>query len=85
MADEDLEQTIIDAANGPAKVTVDGQTVEQPALGDLIEADKHLANKQAAKKAGVGGIKFMKIVPPGDGVMRWSLRKRYNAMYHRML
>lgn len=65
MADENLEQAIIDAATEPAKVSVDGLSVERPALGDLLEADKHLANKRAARGSGLGGLKLVKLVPGG--------------------
>ncbi len=65
MAD-DLSDQIRDAAAGPQQVTVDGQTVQQRPLDELIEADRYLASKTAATKTHQG-LRFAKIVPPGAG------------------
>ena len=59
------EEALREAAEQPAKATVDGQSVEQHPLRDQIEADRYLASKDAARKPGLG-IKFAKIVPPGS-------------------
>ncbi len=59
-----LEQAIRDNAAGPAKAAGDSGSVEQHPLPDQIEADRYLAAKDAAKKAGLG-VKFAKLVPPG--------------------
>jgi hypothetical protein len=59
------DEALREAANQPAKVSVDGQSVEQHPLKDRIEADRYFASKDAAKKPGLG-IKFAKIVPPGS-------------------
>jgi hypothetical protein len=61
---DELEQAIKDNAAGPAKASVDGQTVEQHALRDQIEADRYLAGKEATRKKGLG-IKLVKLEPPG--------------------
>ncbi|MFG0243636.1 MAG: hypothetical protein ACF8R9_12690 [Phycisphaerales bacterium JB054] len=61
---EELEQAIKDNAAGPAKAAVDGQSVEQHALRDQIEADRYLAGKEATRKKGLG-IKLVKLEPPG--------------------
>ena len=63
MAD-DLDDTIRENAEGPAKVTGDVGSVEQHSLGDQIEADRYLNSKQAARKKG-SGLRFSKLVPPG--------------------
>jgi len=63
MVDE-LEQTIRDKAKAPAKATGDSGSVEQHPLRDLIEADRYLNSKKAAKRKGLG-IKVSKLVPPG--------------------
>lgn len=63
MAD-DLSQEIRDAAAGPQQVTVDGQTVQQRPLAELVEADRYLASKTAAAK-NHRGLRFTKLVPPG--------------------
>ena len=59
------EEALREAAKQPAKVSVDGQSVEQHPLRDQIEADRYLASKDAARKPGLP-MKFAKIVPPGS-------------------
>ena len=59
-----LEDKINEVANGPSKASGDAGSVEQQNLKDLIEADKHLANKSAAGRRGLG-IKHVQLVPPG--------------------
>lgn len=63
MADE-LDDTIRKNAEGPAKVAGDAGSVEQHKLSELIEADKFLASKEAAKSKR-RGLAFNKFVPPG--------------------
>lgn len=60
----DFEQKIEEAAQGPASVTADGTTVNARPLTELIEADKYLTAKKAAKKSNLG-IKRIQIVQPG--------------------
>ena len=60
----DLDQAIAENAAGPAKASVDGQSVEQHPLPDVIEADRYRASKKASRKPGLG-IRFAKLVPPG--------------------
>jgi hypothetical protein len=63
MADE-LDDTIRQNAQGPAKASGDAGSVEQHKLDEQIEADRYLASKEAAgqKKR---GLRFNKFVPPG--------------------
>jgi len=63
MAD-DLDQTIRDNADGPAKATGDSGSMEQHKLSEQIAADRYLASKQAAKSKRLG-LRITKIVPPG--------------------
>ena len=63
MAD-DLEQSIRENAQQPAKTSVDSVNVEQHALADQIEADRYLASKQATRSKRLG-LRFTKIIPPG--------------------
>jgi hypothetical protein len=63
MTDE-LEDTIRQNAQGPAKVASDAGTVEQHPLSDQIEADRYLASKEATGKT-KRGLRFNKLVPPG--------------------
>lgn len=60
---EELTERIEVVAEGPASVSVDGQSVSQQSLSELISADKHLAQKQAAARPH-HGMRFTKIVPP---------------------
>jgi hypothetical protein len=63
MADE-LDDTIRQNAQGPAKVTGDAGSVEQHPLPDQIEADRYLASKEAAESK-KRGLRLNKLVPPG--------------------
>ncbi len=60
MADNDLTQTIADAAAAPAKAIGDTGTVELHKLSELIAADQYLAAKNARR-----GFRLSKIVPGG--------------------
>jgi len=61
---EDLEQTIRENAQGPAKAAGDSGSMEQHKLTDQIEADRYLASKTATRGKGLG-IKLTKLIPPG--------------------
>jgi hypothetical protein len=63
MADE-LDDTIRQNAQGPAKAAGDAGSVEQHKLPDQIVADRYLASKEAAKSKR-RGLVFNKLVPPG--------------------
>jgi hypothetical protein len=63
MADN-LEDTIRENAQGPAKAAGDSGSMEQHKLLDQIAADKYLAAKEAAKSKS-RGLRFNKFVPPG--------------------
>lgn len=63
MAD-DLEQSILENAQQPAKASVDSVNVEQHSLADQIEADRYLASKQATRSKRLG-LRFTKVIPPG--------------------
>ncbi|MBP7748448.1 MAG: hypothetical protein KA383_20220 [Phycisphaerae bacterium] len=60
---EEIASAIREAAQQPAEVAVDGQTVKQQPLPDQIEADRYLASKEAAKQG--LGVRMTKVVPPG--------------------
>jgi hypothetical protein len=60
----ELEDTIRQNAQGPAKAAGDAGSVEQHKLSEQIEADKYLASKEATK-AKRRGLQFNKLVPPG--------------------
>ena len=63
MADE-LDDTIRQNAQGPARASGDAGSVEQHKLPDQIEADRYLASKEAARSKR-RGLVFNKLVPPG--------------------
>ena len=63
MADN-LEDTIRENAQGPAKAAGDSGSMEQHKLPDQIAADKYLASKEAAQSKS-RGLRFNKFVPPG--------------------
>lgn len=60
----ELDDTIRQNATGPARASVDGQSVDQHSLTDQIAADRYLASKRATRKAGLG-VKTTKLIPPG--------------------
>lgn len=60
----ELDETIRQNAAGPARASVDGQSVDQHNLADQIAADRYLASKRATRKAGLG-VKTSKLIPPG--------------------
>jgi hypothetical protein len=61
---EELDDTIRQNAQGPAKAAGDAGSVEQHKLPDQIAADRYLASKGAAKSKR-RGLVFNKLVPPG--------------------
>jgi len=63
MAD-DLDETILENAQGPAKASGDSGSMEQHSLPDQIAADRYLESKKATRRKGLG-IALKKLVPPG--------------------
>ncbi len=59
-----LEDEIQAAAEGPAQVTVGGNTTKGQPIRDLIEADRHLASN-AAVRSNRRGIHLTKIRASG--------------------
>lgn len=60
----DIEKTITEAVNNPASVAIDGQTISQHNLKDLIEADKYLESKKTSRSTRIG-IKIFKMIRGG--------------------
>jgi hypothetical protein len=60
----ELDDTIRENAQGPAKASGDTGSVEQHKLPDQIAADRYLASKDAAKSKS-RGLVLNKFVPPG--------------------
>lgn len=58
------DDQITQAAAEPKQVTVDGVTVVQHSLQDLIAADQYLKGQKAAKSPS-RGLRFTKLVAPG--------------------
>jgi len=63
MAD-DLENTIRETAAGPKQASADGVSTQQHSLGELVDADMHLAGKGALVKKNFGMTRA-KIISPG--------------------
>ena len=63
---EAIREAIEQTARGPARVSVDGTSVDAQRISDLIEADKHLAGNTALTRNHLG-IRFRQIIPPGGG------------------
>lgn len=61
---EDLDDTIRQNAQGPAKASGDAGSVEQHKLSDQVDADRYLKSKEAANSKR-RGLAFNKLVPPG--------------------
>ena len=61
----DLSSNIQTAASSPAEASVDGTTVKQRPISELIEADRYLASKAAASSK-FRGLRFNTITPPGS-------------------
>jgi len=71
---EDLEDTIRENAQGPAKAAGDSGSMEQHKLSDQIEADRCLSSKDAARSKR-RGLVFNKLVPPGTAPVATSDRR----------
>ena len=62
------EEAIEQGALGPQSATVDGNSVTQRSLSELIEADKYLASKNAAANSNeMFGMRCRVGVPPRGG------------------
>lgn len=64
MAD-DLTQTIVDNATGPAKVSGDSGSFDQHNLKDQIEVEKFRRESSAAGRSSLP-FRILKIRPPGS-------------------
>jgi len=66
MAERTIQDAIEETAKGPARVSVDGTTVDAQKIADQILADRYTAGKTAASRNHLG-LRFVKLVPPGAG------------------
>jgi hypothetical protein len=64
MAD-DLTQAIADAASTPQEAQTEAGRLKQRPLTELIEADRYLSAKNAAKKSPLLSLRIVQITPPG--------------------
>lgn len=66
MPDEtpDLSDRIAEVAQGPAQASDAAGSMQQHNPKDLIEVDKYLAQKKAARRK-LGGLRIFKFRPPG--------------------
>lgn len=60
-----VSAALVTSASGPAEATVDGATVRQQPIRDLIEADRYLRSKCAASGPNFG-LRFTKLIAPGS-------------------
>jgi hypothetical protein len=63
---DDLKDTILENAQGPASASGDSTSISQHSLKDQIEADKYLANKSAMGTNKKLGIKFFRLKAGGS-------------------
>jgi len=61
---DDLEQTILENAQGPAEAHGDAGGMKQHSLSEQIAADRYLEGRKATRRKGLG-ISLKKLVPPG--------------------
>lgn len=64
MAERTSATVLTQTAQGPASATVDGRTVTQHSIKDLIEWDRYQAGKDAAARRSLG-IRRVQVAPPG--------------------
>ena len=64
---EELDDTILENAQGPAEGRGDSFSMKQHPLPDQIKADKYLAGKGALadRTKKTMGVRFVQLVPPG--------------------
>jgi len=60
----ELEDTIESVAGKPKSASVDGVSVQQQSIGELIEADRYL-NAKRGRTSPAAQIVRLRIVPPG--------------------
>lgn len=63
-----LDQAISDSASGPKRAQGDSGSVEQHPLKEVVEADRYLSSKDAAKRPD-RGLRMSRLAPPGAGEM----------------
>jgi hypothetical protein len=59
-----LDDRIEELAGKARSTSVDGVTVSEQSIQDVILADQHLSRKSATKSASMG-LRFGRFVPPG--------------------
>lgn len=64
---EELEDSILTNAQGPAEARGDSGSMRQHSLRDQIEADRYLAGKTAVadRTKKTIGVRLIQLVPPG--------------------
>jgi hypothetical protein len=67
MADDvqKVEQALVDAAVNPASMTIDGNYVLMPSIGQLLQLMQYFGAKQALQQQGSLGIVIKRLSPPG--------------------
>ena len=62
----DLDQVLSDNVSSPRKAAADGVSVEQRSVSEIIEADKYIRSKAAARRGGLAAIRRSVAIPPGS-------------------
>lgn len=65
-APENITEAILQAALSPKSSTVNGVTLQEHDLDQLMRVERHQAAKAAASSDALG-LRFSQIVPPGAG------------------
>lgn len=65
-APENITEAILQAALSPKSSTVNGVTLQEHDLDQLMRVERHQAAKSAAARGDMG-LRFSQIVPPGAG------------------
>lgn len=63
---DNIEDAISLVAKSPKMTKVKGTEIEEHDLGQMIQADNHIASKTAGNRNHMG-LRFSQIVPPGAG------------------
>jgi len=62
---DEIEDAILESAQGPKRATGDSGSIEQHNLSDQIAADRYLGSKTAIVKNPAAMLHRTKFVPPG--------------------
>jgi len=64
MPEPNTEELLLEVAQRPSHISGDAGSVTQQPIAQMIELDRYLESKRAAKSKGLG-VAVKKLVPPG--------------------